>query len=80
MAAFSSALPNTAGNLAGAAMYQNKKPSSFMMTRELNDRRVTVHTALPYITEEGLVLVDRRECGERRMAHRQYQASEPLQH
>jgi len=38
----------------------------FVVERSREDRRVAPHAAPPYLTEEGFVLVDRREGGERR--------------
>lgn len=39
---------------------------SFMVERSQEDRRVSKHMAPPYLTEEGFILYDRREGGERR--------------
>jgi hypothetical protein len=38
----------------------------YMVARAANDRRVCNGANLPYITEEGLVLIDRRDHKERR--------------
>ena len=43
----------------------------FMNCDDMEERRVTPKIQLPYITEEGLVLIDRRENGERRATQRQ---------
>jgi hypothetical protein len=40
--------------------------SNYKVERSLQDRRVMRNCDLPYITEEGLVLIDRREHTERR--------------
>lgn len=41
---------------------------SFVVERSHEDRRVAQHMAPPYLTEEGFILYDRREGGERRGA------------
>lgn len=42
-------------------MTQNSQASRLTMLRGLEDRRTATQSELPYITEEGLVLIDRRE-------------------
>ncbi|QAU34072.1 hypothetical protein [Janthinobacterium sp. 17J80-10] len=39
---------------------------SFVVERSSEDRRVAQHMAPPYLTDEGFILYDRREGGERR--------------
>jgi hypothetical protein len=41
------------------------------MPRQLADRRVATSAQLPYQTEEGLIMFDRREGKDRRAAPRQ---------
>lgn len=41
--------------------------SNSRIVRSVEDRRSTITYLLPYITEEGLVLIDRREHIERRL-------------
>lgn len=40
--------------------------NNYEVERSLKERRVMLNCGLPYITEEGLVLIDRREHTERR--------------
>lgn len=47
-------------------MDQNALERDFMVARSGTDRRKAGRGAPPYLTEDGLVLVDRRESGERR--------------
>ena len=47
-------------------MTQNSQASRLTMLRGLEDRRTATQSELPYITEEGLVLIDRREPDDRR--------------
>jgi hypothetical protein len=47
-------------------MTQNSQASRLTMLRGLEDRRMATLSELPYITEEGLVLIDRREPDDRR--------------
>ncbi|HEY8102623.1 MAG TPA: hypothetical protein VIF82_17935 [Burkholderiaceae bacterium] len=54
--------------------------NKFVMARESQDRRKGTDSALPYITEEGLVMVDRRENIERRTVQRLHQHCESLRH
>lgn len=44
----------------------------YVIERSPFDRRVMQNIPLPYVTEEGLVLVDRRECKERRSEMRKH--------
>jgi hypothetical protein len=41
------------------------------MSRQTADRRVATTTELPFQTEEGLIMFDRREGGDRRATARQ---------
>ncbi|MEC5218893.1 hypothetical protein RCH09_003868 [Actimicrobium sp. GrIS 1.19] len=43
----------------------------FMVTRSRTERRGAVRQTLPYVTEEGLVLLDRRGASDRRHANHQ---------
>jgi hypothetical protein len=45
---------------------------NYWIVRTTQDRRGTSNTSLPYITQEGLVLVDRREYKERRIESRKH--------
>jgi hypothetical protein len=51
-------------------MKTNTLENALFMPRETADRRVSVKAELPYLTEEGLILFDRREGGDRRAAQR----------
>ncbi len=52
-------------------MTTNNLTNAFFMPREMADRRVSTKAELPYLTEEGLILFDRREGKDRRAAPRQ---------
>ena len=52
-------------------MSQNNVTIGFYMPRQMADRRVAPRAELPYQTEEGLIMFDRREANDRRAAQRQ---------
>lgn len=52
-------------------MTTNNPATAFFMPREMADRRVSTKAELPYMTEEGLILFDRREGSDRRVTPRQ---------
>ena len=47
-------------------MSQQEKASQFFVARSAEDRRSGERVEPPYFTEEGLVMVDRRENSDRR--------------
>jgi hypothetical protein len=47
-------------------VHQNNPAVNFFVSRDLEDRRVAAHCQPPYLAEEGLVLIDRREEYQRR--------------
>jgi hypothetical protein len=47
----------------------NELVESFCISRTTGDRRVSPSLSAPYISEEGLVLIDRREAPDRRAAN-----------
>ena len=62
-----SALPLSLALAAATPSSSQKKQSNpFLLVRELFDRRISLFSDLPYMTEEGLVMVDRRDYSERR--------------
>ena len=61
MSAFTTDRPNSVLSVARQLMTQNCQSSNFTMIDEFKDRRTEAPRDLPYITEEGLVLIDRRE-------------------
>lgn len=52
-------------------MNQSNLALGLYMPRQLADRRVAASAKLPYQTEEGLIMFDRREGKDRRQAPRQ---------
>lgn len=56
-------------------MDQDLQESRIMVERTREERRVAPHMAPPYVTEEGFVLYDRREGGERRRRPEQASAA-----
>lgn len=57
-------LVNTLRN--GVYVNHNNQAVEFFVLRDLKDRRVATHCQPPYLAEEGLVLIDRREAYQRR--------------
>jgi hypothetical protein len=51
-------------------MNKNNLALGLYMPRQLADRRVATTAELPYQTEEGLIMFDRRESKDRRSAPR----------
>ncbi|MBV8665937.1 MAG: hypothetical protein JO269_05565 [Burkholderiaceae bacterium] len=49
-------------------MAQNALANQFMLNRSASDRRNAAFSEPPYMTEEGLVLIDRRDQVDRRGA------------
>lgn len=49
-------------------MQPDEKPPGFFISRRAADRRVSKPGHPPFLCEEGLVLVDRRAQGDRRVA------------
>jgi hypothetical protein len=47
-------------------MSDNSPKEGMLIPRAEQDRRKSKSESLPYFTEEGMVMVDRREGGERR--------------
>jgi hypothetical protein len=47
-------------------MSLNTPANQFMLKRSVSDRRKATHAKPPYMTEEGLVLIDRRDKVDRR--------------
>lgn len=59
-------------------MTQKMQATNFVIDRDREERRASKRNDLPYMTEEGMVLIDRREPGDRRataMGERQARAS-----
>jgi hypothetical protein len=56
-------------------MDMDLQESRFMVERKREERRVAPFKAPPYVTEEGLVLYDRREGRERRQRSEQAEAA-----
>jgi hypothetical protein len=52
-------------------MKENNMAIGLYMPRELADRRVATNKQLPFMTEEGLIMFDRREGVDRRLAPRE---------
>ncbi|MGZ3238903.1 MAG: hypothetical protein ACXWJK_00765 [Burkholderiaceae bacterium] len=52
-------------------MNQSNLAIGLYMPRQMADRRVATTAELPYQTEEGLIMFDRREGGDRRATPRQ---------
>ena len=52
-------------------MSQTESKPQFIVRRDSRDRRSTSYSAPPYFTEEGMVMVDRREGRDRRTSQRQ---------
>ena len=52
-------------------MNQSNLAIGLYMPRQMADRRIATTAELPYQTEEGLIMFDRRESSERRAAPRQ---------
>lgn len=53
--------PNSVMSVARQLTAQDSGSGNFTMARGFKDRRTGSRHDLPYITEEGLVLIDRRE-------------------
>jgi hypothetical protein len=47
-------------------MSQDAPVNQFILKRSASDRRKATHAKPPYMTEEGLVLIDRRDKVDRR--------------
>jgi len=52
-------------------MKQSNLAIGLYMPRQMADRRVATNGELPYLAEEGLIMFDRREKGDRRATPRQ---------
>ncbi|MGZ3158748.1 MAG: hypothetical protein ACXU7H_06670 [Burkholderiaceae bacterium] len=52
-------------------MNQSNLAIGFYMPRQMADRRIASTAELPYQTEEGLIMFDRREGNDRRAGQRQ---------
>jgi len=52
-------------------MKQSNLAIGLYMPRQMADRRVATNRELPYQTEEGLIMFDRRENDDRRKSHDQ---------
>ena len=57
-------------NVMGEAMDQKSMDTKFIVPR-FGERRSSVRSAPPYLTEEGFVMVDRREGSDRRKPSQQ---------
>ena len=70
--------PTVALNLQLQPIATERRMNTFLAVRSLQDRRTETQCTFPCITEEGVVMIDRREYRDRRLAEDERESSKPL--